>query len=396
MNILFTITAYMPSIGGAQIHAHQLAQMLQKLNKLQVVSHWDTSRTDWLEGTTLFTRSLSCDYVVDGINVNLIAIDFKTKLIIAPFVLAYYPFMDLALPVLSKNLEKYFGRYVGNFDLIHNFRIGREPITLASLNMARKNNIPFVFTPFHHPRWSGWLYRHYHKIYREADALIALTEVEKQILLGFGVDERKVHVTGHGPVLSTNANGDRFREKYNIGSDPFVLFLGQKYRYKGVEALLKSSPMVWKRFPETRFVFIGPRTLYSKKLFSEFEDKRFIEIDTIDLQSKTDALDACTLLCLPSTQESFGGVFTEAWSFSKPVIGCKIPSVSEVVQNGEDGLLTEQDPMSISDCILALLSNPNQAAHLGENGRNKVESQFSWDQITRKTEDIYKNLFISS
>jgi glycosyltransferase involved in cell wall biosynthesis len=57
-------------------------------------------------------------------------------------------------------------------------------------------------------------------------------------------------------------------------------------------------------------------------------DPRILELGSVDLQTKTDALEACTLLCLPSTQESFGGVYTEAWSFKKPVIGCDIPAVS--------------------------------------------------------------------
>jgi hypothetical protein len=34
-----------------------------------------------------------------------------------------------------------------------------------------------------------------------------------------------------------------------------------------------------------------------------------------------------------------GGVYTEAWSFCKPVIGCPIPAVSELIVEGVDGCL---------------------------------------------------------
>ena len=72
---------------------------------------------------------------------------------------------------------------------------------------------------------------------------------------------------------------------------------------------------------------ITPRTPFSQKFFTQQPpDPRLIELGTVDLQQKTNALAACTLLCLPSTQESFGGVFTEAWSFEKPVIGANIPA----------------------------------------------------------------------
>jgi hypothetical protein len=45
--------------------------------------------------------------------------------------------------------------------------------------LARDMGIPFVLTPFHHPRWSSWLFRVYHELYRSADAVLALTEAER-------------------------------------------------------------------------------------------------------------------------------------------------------------------------------------------------------------------------
>jgi hypothetical protein len=56
-------------------------------------------------------------------------------------------------------------------------------------------------TPVHHPRWGGWWYRSYHRLYRHAEAVIALTECQRRTLdsLGLGVDERRISVLGAGP-----------------------------------------------------------------------------------------------------------------------------------------------------------------------------------------------------
>jgi hypothetical protein len=62
---------------------------------------------------------------------------------------------------------------------------------------------------------------------------------------------------------------------------------------------------VWQRHPEARFVCIGPRTDYSRRAFLSFCDRRVIELDIIDLQTKTDAIAACSLLCVPFGRESF-------------------------------------------------------------------------------------------
>ncbi len=184
---------------------------------------------------------------------------------------------------------------------------------------------------------------------------------------------------------------ERFRRKYELIDKAFVLFLGQKYEYKGVRALLEATRFVWNRCPSTFFVFIGPRTSYSKALFSEATDKRIIELDTVDLQTKTDALAACTLLCVPSTQESFGGVYTEAWSFAKPVIGCNIPAVSEVIDDGVNGLLSSQEPQALAEKIIQVINDESFANQLGQAGRLKVKERYTWDKIANLTLNAYNS-----
>ena len=69
MRLLYSLTAYLPSIGGAQLHQHLLAQQLQKENYIQVATFWDQNRTDWLLGTTLNAQTHPYEYKVDGIPV---------------------------------------------------------------------------------------------------------------------------------------------------------------------------------------------------------------------------------------------------------------------------------------------------------------------------------------
>jgi glycosyltransferase involved in cell wall biosynthesis len=392
MNLLFTITAYPPSIGGAQIHTHQLIRALQPQHRVQVFSFWDTNRTDWLMGTTLRVPPIPQEYNIDGIQVHQPGFSFTEKLRMAPFVLGYYPLMGICIPVLANTIHSQLELYADQLDLVHYVRIGREPLGFASLAVAQKHGIPFIMTPLHHPRWDKWLYRYYHHLYRQADALLVLSEAEKKTLVSLGASEQKIFVMGIGPVLADTANAVRFRSRFGLSNAPIVLFLGQKYAYKGVEVLLQSTKKVWEVFPETRFVFIGPRTNYSKTLFTEYLDPRITELDTVDLQTKTDALKACDLLCMPSSQESFGGVYVESWSMEKPVIGCDIPAVTELIQDGQNGFLVSQSAIEIADRILILLKDPVLAQSMGQAGHKLVEARFTWKQIAQSTEYVYKTL----
>ena len=388
MQLLYTLTTYPPAIGGAQLHQHLLAQKLNKQHEIQVVTHWSQNRTDWLLGTTLKSPEISKDYTIDRIKVHQIGISRLKKLKLLPYVSIYYPLMHIALPAIASCLEKNLHPHAEKADLIHNVRIGREGLSYASLYAARNRDIPFVFTPVHHPRWVGWRYRAYINLYKLADAVIALTNAEKQVLIDLGVKEERIAVTGIGPILAEKADGTAFKEHYQI-DEPIVLFLGQHYPYKGYQQLLAAAPIVWEKIPEANFVFIGPAVAKSEVYFNNLADRRIHRLGAVNLQEKTNALAACTVLCVPSSQESFGGVYTEAWSFSKPVIGCKIPAVSEVVTNEIDGYLVAQDPQEIAESICQILLNPSRAKKMGQMGKLKVESQFSWQKLAQKTEQAY-------
>lgn len=390
MKIFYTITAYPPSIGGAQIHTHQLAKLLNRENDIKVACFWDRNRSDWLLGTTLFADNQSKCYIIDGIPVQKIGISKFDKIISVPFVCGYYPFMKPSIEFLSWMVKRHLYPIATKIEIIHNIRIGREPLSFASLYLAREMGIPFVFSPLHHPRWGGWLHRFYHKLYREADALIALTSAEKDDLIALGAKAERIVITGIGPVLAKKGDAVRFKEKYSLKDGPIILFLGQKYAYKGIELILEAAKHVWRKLPEVNFVLAGPRTQYSRELLKDYIDPRVIEIDALDLQGKTDALAACDILCLPSSQESFGGVFTEAWWLRKPVIGGKIPAVESVISDGEDGFLSQLNVDDLAEKIIDLVRDTKLAGEMGNNGRKKVEQNYTWEKLAEKTMSAYR------
>ena len=392
MNLLYTLTAYPPYIGGAQLHQHLLAQQLQERHSIQVATFWNHNRTDWLLGTTLKAHPRPYDYEVDGIPVHRLGFGWQQKLRMAPWLPLYYPWMAAALPPIAAVIGESIEAFAHHSDLIHNVRIGREGLTYASWQVARRREIPFVFTPLHHPRWVGWRYREYIKLYQRADAVIALTQAEVRVLMGLGVQEDRLHVTGIGPVLAPQAHPEDFRRRHGIAG-PMVLFLGQHYPYKGFRQVLEAAPLVWTQQPETHFVFLGPAVKDSERAFVEHADPRIHRLGTVSLQEKTNALAACDLLCVPSSEESFGGVYTEAWSLGKPVIGCSIPAVAEVISEGQDGYLVDQSAAAVADGILNLLNYPQVAAQFGQAGYLKVQERYSWPALATQTEAIYRRLW---
>ena len=393
LNLLYTITAYPPSVGGAQLHTHKIASTLAQTHPISVITHWTENRTDWLLGTTLKAPETVKSYELDGVPVQQITLDQAERRALIPYVVGYYGIKQKAIDRISDKLlpkiEAYAPQYL---DLIHNVRMGREGLSYASLKLARKLNIPFIFVPLHHPRWVGWNYREYINLYKQADGVIALTNVEKQILIDLGVKAEKIFITGIGPLIAETSHPEKFRQQYSLRDEPMILFLGQKYEYKGFQSLWKAAQEVWKKLPDVRFVFIGPRTDYSEKVFAELKDTRVIELGKISLEEKTDALAACDILCVPSMQESFGGVYTEGWIMKKPVIGGDIPAIRDVIDDGVNGFLVKQDPAEISEKILQLIEEPSLREKMGSSGYQKVVEQYTWEKIAGKMEAAYRQV----
>ncbi|HEU0025539.1 MAG TPA: glycosyltransferase family 4 protein [Ktedonobacterales bacterium] len=393
MRILWLMTRYWPAVGGAETHSRQIIQKLaERGHEISVVTHWDENRSDWLRGTTVAAPGVTRVYA-DGEAARVTRLGYGPwrRLRATLPAATYYLRQRGAARDLARMLETDIIRACGSaWDIVHGVRIGREPLYLAGRSLAQRVGAPFVFTPLHHPRWEGWRYRVYLDLYRDANTLIALTESEARQYEALGVPRERIGLHGIGPVLPPSASGERFRAAHGVGG-PLVLFLGQKYPYKGWERLLGIAPRIWRRWPDVTFAFLGPRTTASRRAFASIHDRRVIELDAVDLQTKGDALAACDIFCLPSEQESFGGVYTEAWAYSKPVIGCAIPPVRDVITDGVDGLLIAPGSEDeLAQGLQWMLERPERRAAMGRAGQAKVERDYSWTRITEALERVYQ------
>ncbi|MCL4466764.1 MAG: glycosyltransferase family 4 protein [Chloroflexi bacterium] len=276
-------------------------------------------------------------------------------------------------------------------EVIHNVCREYAPQALA---LSRALGARLVLTPLAHPGqfWAGDRATDV-ALYRQADAVVALTGAEKRWYAARGVTGDRVHVVGLGPCLAAPGDGAAFRHQYNLAG-PVVLFIGRKEPYKGVGALVRAAALVWQRQPATHFVFIGEGSFFD--LFADpfrgRQDPRFLNLPRVDEASKANAYAACDVFCLPSRHETFGMVYAEAWLCGKPVVGGDIPTLRDVIADGSDGFCVPQRPEAIAGALLRLLDDPALRARLGEAGRRKVADRFNWDEVVRQHEALYERL----
>ena len=250
---------------------------------------------------------------------------------------------------------------------------------------ARAEGAAFVETPLVHPgqAFSGDAAGDVAR-YRRDDAVIALTEWEAAWYRERGV--ARVHVTGIGPNLMTLPA---------IPREPAtILFVGRKERYKGYHALRNAARIVWRERPDARFIAIGQHA-WNARLSPPRTDPRWEEFGVVSEEGKATAFARATIFAMPSDHETFGHTYLEAWLAGVPAIAGDIAPLREVVREGIDGLHVRNEPRAIADAVLALLRDPERARRMGESGRARALSEFTWAAVAKRTEAAYQSAVLA-
>lgn len=234
---------------------------------------------------------------------------------------------------------------------------------------------------------------------RQSEAYIANTAYEKQRLVKLGVQEQRIHVVGCAVDMQQFENGDAqsIRQQMGLQDDDVLLgYIGRLEANKNVQLLIEAFEKALQQNNKLHLVLAGFESTYIKQLSATIQQNGLLKDKVhfqynLSEQAKVNLYHALDVYILPSSNESFGIVFLEAWSCRKPVIGMGIGAISSVVTNGVDGLLaTPGDAGSLAEKIVTLAANNNLRSQMGEAGYHKTAANYTWQVVTAKYREVYQ------
>lgn len=159
-------------------------------------------------------------------------------------------------------------------------------------------------------------------------------------------------------------------------SEPVALFVGVLERYKGVDVLAEAWPLVLERVPGARLEMVGRgslRPVVEAMAAAHPGSVRWREV--LDTPGVAAALDAATLLVLPSRTEGMGRVLVEAFCRARPVVGSDDGGIPDLVDAASGVLVPSGNAPMLADALVAVLGDRETAARLG---RGAYEARLPW------------------
>ena len=303
-------------------------------------------------------------------------------------------------------------------DLIHaNFFMSG----LVAADLKRALDIPFVIT-FHA---LGRVRREFQgaadgfppereaieeRVAEEADRVIAECPQDMDDLVRrYGVDPRRIDIVPCGFDPEEFPHLDRAEARRTLGLDPaepVILQLGRMVPRKGVDTVIAALGRLERRTRmDARLLIVGgasrePDPDRDPELgrLREISEREGVA-DRVTFVGRRDRSELVTyyraadvFVSIP-WYEPFGITPVEAMACGIPVIGSAVGGIKSTVRDGETGFLVPpKDPDAVADRLARVLGDRALAESMGDAGRRRANSRFTWRHVARAISEVYDSI----
>jgi D-inositol-3-phosphate glycosyltransferase len=228
--------------------------------------------------------------------------------------------------------------------------------------------------------------------FRVADGFVVQSRSVERDLLALMPGARREYVphpiySGFGlPVASVEA-----RQRLGITSPRVLLFFGYVRKYKGLDVLLESIALLRGRLDLVLLVvgeFYDDEQTYRNQIRRlGLETIVTIRSDYVPNEEVKYYFSAADVVVLPYTSATQSGIAQIAYNFDLPVIATNIGGLSEVVRDGETGLLVPPgDSRALAERILEYFTSVDRARlRLAVREEKK---RYSWENMVSAIERL--------
>ena len=284
----------------------------------------------------------------------------------------------------------------GCFALVHIHMSERGDFFRGAISilMAKRKRLPVVlhmhggsFKTFYGDA-SNLLKRLIVNVLNKADRVIVLGKVFEEFFLSLGLDASRV------VVLPNAVEVPGLNDCKSDARD--VLYLGVISRDKGIIDYLDAIRLLPDDVTDRRlFKLFGP--LSDIDIEKEIERRHLkgtvVYGGYLSPSEKSREFGKSCLLVLPSHFEVLPMVLIEAMAYGVPVVATDVGSVSEMVEDGINGLLVKPyDSASLATALQRMLADEDMRSACGAAAYETARSRYSMDGHIKRLVEIYQSI----
>lgn len=247
---------------------------------------------------------------------------------------------------------------------------------------ALAGRLPVVFQPTAHDEPSIRIPL-FESIFRLPDSYLFFTPEEREVVRErFNIDPDG-RIVGIGIEMNPPVSSvDQFRERFKLGSDPYLVYVGRLDPMKGVRQLCEFFVELKRQFPSKLKLVLAGDPL------AEIPDHEDIVVTGFLEEADKHAAIAGSLALVQSSYfESFSIVLCEAWVQERPALVQGASTVLRGQAMRSAGAIPYEGYAEFEQAVLMLLDNPALADELGRNGRKYVEETYEWAHVLQGFEE---------
>ncbi len=220
-----------------------------------------------------------------------------------------------------------------------------------------------------------------------ADEIIVLSKNVQEYFKT--VYDRDTVYIPNGIEQGENATADEIYREHGLKMDSYILYLGRLVPEKGIHYLIEA----FKRLDTDKKLVIAGGSSDTKEYENEIrklagDDKRIIFTGFVQGNKINELYSNCCFYVLPSDLEGMPMSLLEAMSYGNCCLVSDIPECTEVV--GDCGVSFKRgDIGDLREKLDYLCSSPETVSRYAALSADRVCSRFNWDDITKKTLDLY-------
>ncbi len=255
--------------------------------------------------------------------------------------------------------------------------------------VTRRVSFPMKDNPFSHWKYTS----------SRIDALIAVSEGIKDVLVQEGVDLHKIRVI-YSAVDPTSFRPSAMpqlvalRKMLGIKADvPVLIKIANYSDWKGQAVFLEAAAILLANGCKVHFILAG-RGNDGPEIAQQL-NRLGIKNDVIAMGFRTDVPNLLSLAdaSINSAVEGEGlsGALRESLFLGVPVIAADVSGNRELVEDGITGrLVPPKNPKALARAMRWVIENKSEAKLLAEQGRTKVRAQMLIENTTTQIESLYR------